>query len=1092
MWFGKNKRRSSCKKRSIATRLSFEHLEEKRLLAIVWSNQFGTGSDDPEFNDFYGANEAVARQLVNRAIADWNKVILDQDWDNDSNPATNGTFGLKVFARDLGGSRGTTDITSVSPNTIGFTPEVPTAATIEMDDDGGGVNDQLGGAGDGWFFDQTPLDDAEFTAIVNSGENGTGAAFQATFVDVTAPGQNDNDFYRTIVHEIGHALGILLHDGSIDPTLDRLFLMTTDIGDDPKSTNQNVRLRTFSGSAGTVTFTTDGGGHTYEGNINDAPAIVSHPNDLLNPGRVVPVDPPPPPVSGETTRQFISDLNVQLLADAYGYTVVLPSTLNTAHVTLDSLTGTLLVQGGVTSAGVAQTDSIVIDTVGSDIRVRLYSGAVNYATERVPAANVTQIVVSRAGDNISDPNSLLVRGVSAPVHHVYSVVSSNQDAIDTGSLSDGFVDLNSVVPGAQVTLRAAVQNSNGLVGGSVYLPRGRYRLTLAGSGADAQGDLDISKTFNLFGTGAGQTIIDAGGDTGILDRVFEVDGLGSVVALTLNSLTVTGGRAPNASSYESHGGGIFVRDGTTLHLNNSAIVDNKTTSDMGIGGGIFFAPPVGHTITNSVITANHSSTYTGGVYLFGITSTPYLRVTASIIAENTAAQPGGIDVGLSPGRMYTSGGNNLLGNSAAGFSTATGDYIKPPGTTIHYIVTGLADKYDGTTDKVDMTLRDAISLANSTAGTQEIWVPAWRYLLTMAGSGGVTQGDFDITSGTVTIRGIGAGLSIIDAGRLTSDDRVIDVENQGVLNLSRVTLTLGDAPSTAGQHNGGAIRVQDGGQLNMSFSAIVGNDTGKSGKGGGIYFSPLASGSIEASVIAVNTAHEDTGGVYLEGSIGTGGSVSLKTTMIANNSPGETYFPDVVVGSGRTLNSLGDNRLTSDGGFTPHATDYFGPVNYVVTSVADTYDGTSDVVNMSVRDAIHQANITAGVQEIWLPAWKFVLNRDRATYGVGTTDTSVEFGDLDISDSLTFRGVAGLTGFVWRADVVDAVLELLGDYDDVGTTVAGGGIQYSVTNSDLNLWQATQGTADLRADGDDDGDVDAADQAICSQNLGDTLTLFGV
>jgi hypothetical protein len=449
--------------------------------------------------------------------------------------------------------------------------------------------------------------------------------------------------------------------------------------------------------------------------------------------------------------------------------------------------------------------------------------------------------------------------------------------------------------------------------------------------------------------------------------------------------------------------------------------------------------------------------------------------------------------------MYTSGGNNLLGNSAAGFSTATGDYIKPAGTTIHYFVTGLADKYDGTTDKLEMTLRDAISLANSTAGTQEIWLPGWRYLLTMAGSVGVTQGDFDITSGTVTIRGTGAGLSIIDAGRLAADDRVIDIENQGVLNLSRVTLTLGQAGKTNAEHNGGAVRVQNGGELNLDLSAIVGNVTGRSGDGGAIYFDATGKGSILNSVITVNEALGDTGGVYLKSAAVADATktVTVANSIIARNIASFGY--DVYAGTNRTFTSgvnggPGNNRLGNAAtGFTHDVNgDYIGTADYIVTTVADTYDGSNDPASMSVRDSIHRANSTAGAQEIWLPAWKFVLNRDRATYGVGTTDTSVEFGDLEVDDSITIRGVAGLTGFIWRADVVDAVLELLGDYDDVGTTVAGGGIQYSVTNADLNLWQATQGTADPRADGDDDGDVDAADQTICSQNFGDTLTLFGV
>ena len=38
-----------------AKRLRFEQLEDKRLLAIVWANEFDAGADNPNFNLRYGA-----------------------------------------------------------------------------------------------------------------------------------------------------------------------------------------------------------------------------------------------------------------------------------------------------------------------------------------------------------------------------------------------------------------------------------------------------------------------------------------------------------------------------------------------------------------------------------------------------------------------------------------------------------------------------------------------------------------------------------------------------------------------------------------------------------------------------------------------------------------------------------------------------------------------------------------------------------------------------------------------------------------------------------------------------------------------------
>lgn len=221
-----------------------------------------------------------------------------------------------------------------------------------------------------------------------------------------------NDFYRTIVHEIGHALGITGNSGAaISDRLKAVF----------DTNNAPTGLTLYDGVNLDAMLV---GGHLYDGPSGaprqlhtTSPTVTftefGHPNELMNPGTTVPADPPP---GSETTRQWISDLDAQILADAYGYSVVLPSTLNTAHVTLDSLTGTLLVQGGMTSAGVAQNDAITIDTVGDNIRVRLYNtSAVNYATELVTASLVKRIVVSAAGDSVP----VHPIGITVPLDVVY-------------------------------------------------------------------------------------------------------------------------------------------------------------------------------------------------------------------------------------------------------------------------------------------------------------------------------------------------------------------------------------------------------------------------------------------------------------------------------------------------------------------------------------------------------------------------------------------------------------------------------------------------------------------------------------------------
>ncbi len=94
---------------------------------------------------------------------------------------------------------------------------------------------------------------------------------------------------------------------------------------------------------------------------------------------------------------------------------------------------------------------------------------------------------------------------------------------------------------------------------------------------------------------------------------------------------------------------------------------------------------------------------------------------------------------------------------------------------------------------------------------------------------------------------------------------------------------------------------------------------------------------------------------------------------MANNTAVQATGQDVMgapwlMGYARPFTSGGNNRLTTGGpGFTPLASDYIGPTNYVVTGLADTYDGSTDKVVMSIRDAIFQSNLTAGVKRFGFP-----------------------------------------------------------------------------------------------------------------------------
>ncbi len=797
----------------------------------------------------------------------------------------------------------------------------------------------------------------------------------------------------------------------------------------------------------------------------------------MNPGRTVP---PPGADPIPTTRQFISDLTVQVLADAYGYTVTLPSTLDTAHATLDELTGTLLVQG----LPGAVNETITIDTVGEDIRV-----VVGNTTELFSQADVTQIVV--AGNGGTDTITVASE-YAAITQQVDYVVSSNEDAIDSGTLGDGLVDLDSAVPGNQTALRAAIQDANSAGAGAIYVPRGNYDLTLTGAGGTTQGDLDIAGDVTIVGAGAGLTVIDA---NLLGDRIFEVQNGGT---LNASRLTLTGGDVGVGS-----GGAIFVNRGT-LTLANAALVGNEA----GTGGAIRVHGATGMaTIERTVFTGNEATTAGGAIYA-GENNMATLFIGSSVFANNVS--PFFRNVRFEEGtNSSVSLGNNLTddnplstfaGTNKRFFDAAFGDHIVLNGT-VDRVVTNIVDRVDATDG--GLSLREAVVAANSS--NDVIWVPAWRYRLDRTGveASNAAFNDLDIT-GDVTIVGAGAGLTVIDASGLGGDgvggdDRVFELRPSSSLDLSRLTLTGGDV----GVGTGGAIFVNKG-TLTLADAALVDNEADT---GGAIrVHGATGEATIERSVFTGNKAIRFGGAIYAGDSANA--TLLIGSSVFATNT--SPNYRNVRFDDGpNSAISLGNNLV--DDNQADHGKQFFdlalGDVidttgtDYVVTSIADTFNQSDNNVALSLREAIGLANANDNVaEEIWLPAWNFVLTRDRATFGTGTTDMDVAFGDLDISDTLTIRGIDGTTGsqtkVQWRADVTDAVFDLLGDFTGNGIVSPDDG---DVDFLDYLTWQQQTGSGttgvtfeQFSADADDDGDVDSDDLSIMWANFGNTLSLFNI
>ena len=109
--------------------------------------------------------------------------------------------------------------------------------------------------------------------------------------------------------------------------------------------------------------------------------------------------------------------------------------------------------------------------------------------------------------------------------------------------------LDDPAPGAcdsDCSLREAMRAANAGSGGdTISIPAGHIRLRIAGPGEDAAatGDLDLTKSVTIAGSGARATVIDADGG----DRVFDIK---TGVTALISDVTVTGGFV------DGNGGGI--------------------------------------------------------------------------------------------------------------------------------------------------------------------------------------------------------------------------------------------------------------------------------------------------------------------------------------------------------------------------------------------------------------------------------------------------------------------------------------------------------------------------------------------------------
>ena len=225
--------------------------------------------------------------------------------------------------------------------------------------------------------------------------------------------------------------------------------------------------------------------------------------------------------------------------------------------------------------------------------------------------------------------------------------------------------------------------------------------------------------------------------------------------------------------------------------------------------------------------------------------------------------------------------------------------------------------------------------ADALGGSNTINVPAGTYTLSIPQSAPIPgeAGELDVTSGTVTINGAGAGSTIVNAAQL---DRVFQVGSNATADIVGLTLTDGSAQYGSGILNRGTLTVSnctitangwtrpqpfadegggiynEEGKLTVLGSTISGNTADVGAGISNYYFSTL---TVANSTISANKGTLAGGGIdnYLDATL------SLTNSTISNNTLDSTVNSSgggITNGSTATITNctISGNSAEDDGG----------------------------------------------------------------------------------------------------------------------------------------------------------------------------------
>jgi len=583
-------------------------------------------------------------------------------------------------------------------------------------------------------------------------------------------------------------------------------------------------------------------------------------------------------------REALELTNANPGADTVTFDGGLSGTIN-----LQIALGQLIISDDVTITGLGAS-TLTVDAGGNSRVLLISSGTVDISGLTLTGGS------SDSGGGLRNENGATTT-LTAMVITGNSVTAAvgGPELGGGGILNDGDLTID------QSTVSGNMALNTNVIGGGIY--------TISGSNTNINSSTISDNTSVARGGGilGGSSSTVTITDSTISGNSTNTTGGGLFVNYGTTNIT---GSTITGNTANTGGGGIYEYDSDETNISYSTITGNSTNSS---GGGIrAYASTL--TLSHTIVSGNMASTGSEIHRLSGTITLDDYNLLGESTNDNSQAFSGftvpvGTDItATSDGNDPTlltdildttladNGGPTLTHALVAGSPAIdAGNAGAPPandqrgvpfvrefGTidigayevqNLSLVVDTLDDELDGDHSVLDLSLREALELANANPGADSVSFAGALALGTINLEAALGQLEI---SDDVTITGLGADQLTVDAG---GNSRVLEITS-GTVDISGLTISGG---TTTGNNNGGGII--SAGDLTISDSTISGNSAG--GLGGGIW----ANGPVEvnSSTISGNTA--DGGGGILKAYAGDlTVTNSLFTGNVTVNGPGGGIF----------------------------------------------------------------------------------------------------------------------------------------------------------------------------------------------------------